>query len=112
MDYNDSIENNIKAIEKILDFAKREKLILAMDSNSRSTTWYDVTTNSRGKLLEEFVASNQLNIINEERKRTPFQSSRGKSNIAITITRNQMLADSKNWEIRRGKRLRSQYNKI
>jgi chlorite dismutase len=58
MDYNDSVESNIKTMEKMLDITKGEKLIIAMDSNSRSTTWYDVTTNSRRKLLEEFVASN------------------------------------------------------
>ena len=70
-----------------------------MDSNARSTTWYDVTTNHRGKLLEEFLASNQLHIINEESTRTTFQSRRGTSNIDITITNNQMLADINNWQI-------------
>jgi hypothetical protein len=99
MDYNDLIENNIKTIEKILDFTKGAKIIIAIDSNSRSKTWHDVTTNSRGKLLEEFVASNQLHIINEDSTRTTFQTGRGKSNIDITITNNQMLADVTNWEI-------------
>jgi hypothetical protein len=99
MDYNDSTVNNIKTIEKIVDFTKGAKLIVAMDSNSRSTTCYEVTTNSTGNLLKEFVASNQLHIINEDSTRTTFQSSRGKSNIDITITNNQMLADIKNWQI-------------
>jgi hypothetical protein len=70
-----------------------------MDSNSRSTTWHDVLTNSRGKLLEEFFASNQLHIINEDSARTTFQSSRGSSNIDLTIVNNQMLAAIKDWEI-------------
>ena len=65
----------------------------------RHTTWYDVTTNHRGKLLEEFLASNQLHTINEESTRTTFQSSRGTSNIDITITNNQMIADINNWQI-------------
>jgi hypothetical protein len=64
MDYNGSIENNIKTIENILEFTKGAKLVIAMDSKSRSKTWHNVTTNSRGKLLKEFVASNQLHIIN------------------------------------------------
>jgi hypothetical protein len=57
LDYNEPIENNIKTIEKMVKFTKGAKLIMAMDCNSRSTTWYDVLTNSRGKALDEFFAS-------------------------------------------------------
>jgi len=39
-DYNDTIGNI--TIEKIVEFTKGAKLILAIDSNSRSTTWHDV----------------------------------------------------------------------
>ena len=98
MDFNDAIVNYFKKIERILEFTKGAKIILAIDSNSRSTTWYDVTTNERGRLLEEFVASNQLHIINEESLRTTFHSIRGQSNIDIAIT-NRMLAAIENWEI-------------
>jgi hypothetical protein len=44
-------------------------------------------------MMEGFVTSNQLHIINEERTLTTFQSSRGESNIALTITNNKMLAN-------------------
>jgi hypothetical protein len=72
---------------------------MGIDSNSRSTTWYDVQTNHRGKVLEEFLASNQLHIINEDSTRTTFHSSRGSSNIDLTIANDQMLAAVKDWEI-------------
>jgi len=49
--------------------------------------------------LEDFIASNNLHVINEDNGRTTFQSSRGKSNIDLTITNNQILADIKNWDI-------------
>jgi hypothetical protein len=45
-----------------------------MDSNARSTTWHGVTTNYRGTMLEEFVSSYQLHIINEDSTRKTFQS--------------------------------------
>ena len=86
-------------MEKILKFTEGAKIIIAMDSNSRSTTWHDVLTNSRDKLLEEFFASNQLHIMNEDSARTTFQSSRGSSNIDLTIVNNQRLAAIKGWEI-------------
>jgi len=69
---------------------------MGVDSNSRSTMWNDKITNLRGKKLEEFVASHHLHIINEENERTTFQSTRGKSNIDLTITNDQMLTYVKN----------------
>jgi hypothetical protein len=74
-----------------------------MDSNSRSSTWHDVLTTSRGKLLEGFLASHQLLIINEDSLETTFQSSRGSSSIDLTIVNNQMLAAIRDWEISKEK---------
>jgi hypothetical protein len=99
MDYNESIETNLRTLEQILDFTEGAKLILATDSNARSTTWHDNITNNRGKILEEFVASNQLHIINEDSPRRTFQSSRGSLNIDLTPVNNVMLADNTDWEI-------------
>jgi hypothetical protein len=64
-----------------LQFTKAEKLIMVVDSNSRSTMWNDKITNPRGKKLEEFVASHHLHVINEKSEKTTFQSTRGKSNL-------------------------------
>ena len=99
MDYNATIDINFKRIEEIITFIKGAKLIIATDSNSRSTAWYDVTTNSRGRMMEDFVASNQLHILNEERTLTTFQSTRGESNIDLTIANNKMLANIWKWDI-------------
>ena len=99
MNYKDPIQNSIKTIENIIKFTKEIKLIIAMDNNSRSTTRHDVLTSSRGKVLEEFFASNQLHIIDEDSTKTTFQSRRGSSNIDLTIVNNQMIAFIKDWEI-------------
>ena len=37
MDYNDSIDITFKRVEKIRPFTKTAKMIIAIDSNSRST---------------------------------------------------------------------------
>jgi hypothetical protein len=55
---------------------------MAIDSNCRSTTWYDVLTNTRGKVLEEFFASNQLYIINEDSTKTKFHTIQSDTNYA------------------------------
>jgi len=61
-----------KRIERILTFTKGAKLIIATDSNSRSIAWHDTTTNHRERMMEDYVASNQLHILNEERAITTF----------------------------------------
>ena len=63
IDSNETIEN-FQTLENILEITEGAKLIIVMDSNARSTTWHDVITNNRSKMLEEFVASNQLHIFN------------------------------------------------
>jgi hypothetical protein len=70
-----------------------------MDSNARSTSWHDTTTNNRGKTPELFIAGNQLYIINEDSPRRTFQRSRRTSNVDLTIVNNPMLADVTHWEI-------------
>ena len=99
MDYNDPIVNNLQTLEQTLDLTKGAKLRVAMDSNARSTICHDTTTNNTGKPLEKFIAGNQLYIINEDSPMRTFQSSRGTSNIYLTIVNNPMLADIIHWEI-------------
>jgi len=49
--------------------------------------------------MEDFVASNELHIFNEERTLKTFQSSRGESNIDLTIANNKMPANIQNCDI-------------
>jgi len=51
---------------------------MGVDSNSRSTMWHDKITNTRGKKLEEFVASHHLHVINENTKEQLFRAPEGK----------------------------------
>ena len=70
-----------------------------MDSNARSTTWYDAITNRRGKILEEFILSNRLNIRgNEDSAITTFESTMGTSNIDLTIADNKMIELLHTWQ--------------
>jgi len=109
--YNEPTDN-IKTVERILKFTKGGKLLLAIDSNSRSTTWHDIKNNLRWKALEEFLSYNQLHIISEDSARTTFQSSRRSSNIDLTIANNNMLAAIKDWELLEEQNCSDHNNKI
>jgi hypothetical protein len=78
-------------------FAKGGGLLVAIDGNTRSKTWYDVKTNKRGRLLEEFTIGNRMHFINEDSQITTFESSRGNSNVDLTIADNKMVALIKEW---------------
>jgi hypothetical protein len=98
-DINRPLDTDMQKIEATLAHAKGAGVIVTMDSNSRSTSWHDVTTNRRGKILEKFLMSKQLHIINEESCYTTFWSSRGASNIDLTFTNNQVLDIAREWVI-------------
>jgi hypothetical protein len=91
LDINRPIFIDIQKMEATLAHATGVGVIIAMDSNSRSTSWYDILTNRRRKILKEFLMSKQLHIINEESCYTTFWSSRGTRNIDLTVVNNQAL---------------------
>ena len=50
--------------------------------------------------MEEYILRQQLYILNEDAKeKTTFMSSRGASNIDLTLTNNRMVTHIANWEI-------------
>jgi len=59
------LDTDMQKIEATIAHAKGAGVIIAMDSNSKSTSWHDIKTNRRAKILEEFLMSKQLHIINE-----------------------------------------------
>jgi hypothetical protein len=93
------IEMDLSKIEVVLQHANGAEVLLAMDSNFRSASWYDSTTNARGRILEEYLMSKQLYILNEESINTTFQNQRGASNIDLTIINNKILRTVVEWEI-------------
>jgi hypothetical protein len=70
---------------------------LVIDCNSASTSWHD--TQTKGRILEEFLLSKHLHILNEESTSTTFLNNRGSSNIDLTIISNQLLRAVEHWEV-------------
>jgi hypothetical protein len=50
-DIQDQIENNLNEIDEIRKLTKGGKILIAADTNARSKTWHDHSSNSRGKNL-------------------------------------------------------------
>jgi hypothetical protein len=90
-DINRQIEDDLNKIKANMQHAKGTGTIIAMDSNARSTTWHDHITNLRGRILEEFLVSVQLHILNEDSNLTTYLSNRGSGNIDLTVISNFIL---------------------
>jgi exonuclease III len=95
---NYPLEPDLAKIEAILQHAKGVGVIIAMDSNAKSTLWYDTLSNDRGKILEEFISSKQLYTMNEA-SNTTFCNRIGNSNIELTLINSQLLRNVSGWEI-------------
>ena len=85
------IERELDKIDEIQEFTKDNGLVIMVDSNSRSTTWHDIQTHKRGKIMEEYIISKNLYIMNEESEWTTFQDRRGSSIIDLTVVNKQLL---------------------
>jgi hypothetical protein len=97
-DIQDQIVKNLNKLDEIMKLTKSGKILIAADTNSRSKTWHDLITNTRGKKLEEYLAGTRLHIINEDSKRNTFNN-RGASNTDLTIANNNLLTNVHSWEI-------------
>ena len=50
-DSHSDIEEDIRQLEKAMDYTKGSGLIIAVDSNARSKMWHDTVTIQRRKIL-------------------------------------------------------------
>jgi hypothetical protein len=99
LDIKRSIDEDLKKTPAVMTHAKGTGIVFAIDSKARSTTWNDVLTNKRGKKMEEFLISNHLHIMNEERCNSTFQPCRGARKIDLTIFNNTAIKYLQEWTI-------------
>jgi hypothetical protein len=93
------IQHDIRKVERVINRAKHTGVLFAADSNARSTLRHDIGTNTRGKILEEFIMSKQLYIMKEDSCYTAFSNRLGSSNIDLALTNSQLLDSFSGWEI-------------
>jgi hypothetical protein len=98
-DREHQIEDDLIKMESILHHSKNTGVLIASDCNARSTLWHDKLTNTRGRILEEFITSKQLFILNEDSCNTTFRNRLGTSNIDLTIIGPRLLNSITGWLI-------------
>jgi hypothetical protein len=92
--YWDGLKNTMpEALVETINYARDKQLqfIIGIDANAHSTTWGSSQDNTRGKIMELFIASNNMEIHNKQNNPT-FQTFREgrliQSTIDLTLTSN------------------------
>lgn len=93
------IEPFLINVEKVLNNLNSNKVIVLMDSNARSPLWFSNETDERGKIVEEFLLSRNLFVINEPNNPPTFLSVNGQSNIDVTLVSESMLTVIGGWRV-------------
>jgi hypothetical protein len=58
-DINRNIDIDLRKIEAIIQHSHHAGILIAIDNNTRSSSWHDILTNGRGRILEKFLTSRQ-----------------------------------------------------
>jgi hypothetical protein len=71
----------LKNIQTVIDKIKPNYYLIAMDSNAHSNVWFDRRNDERGHEILQFIAKNNLILLNNNEEEPTFDSSRGQSSI-------------------------------
>ena len=67
-----------------------KKVLICSDTNSRSSFWKDHDTNDRGRMFEQFLATNEVTVLNTEGVET-FKNANGSSVIDLVLANSNLL---------------------
>lgn len=94
-----SLEEHLTHLEKALLALHGEQVLVGLDANARSMLWGSGETNRRGEKLEKLIKSLQLNVENTPGEPSTYYSTRGESNIDVTLT-TKVTKIVKEWRVR------------
>jgi len=75
------------------------RTIIGGDIRAFSTRWGGKKTNSKGKLVEDFIDNEHLVLMNLEGQPYTFSGPRGENNIDITLVTQDLSATISNWKV-------------
>lgn len=94
---NHAVQNIDNCLVKAANYDK--PIILGIDSNAHSQLWQCETTNQRGQVFEETIATHGMHVCNTGNKCT-YVSTIGKSIIDITLVSSTLVDRISEWTVR------------
>jgi exonuclease III len=96
---NESLDSKLNNIQKVLNESEIKNIVICMDSNSHSKVWYDRHDDNRGDQINEFLAQNNLILLNNNENKPTFESNVGQSSIDLTIISPEMIGLITDWDV-------------
>jgi len=93
------IDQELSHIQNSLNTLKPKNLIIAMDSNAHSRVWFNDRDDERGNILNDFIAQNNLLILNNNETIPSYHTTRGESFIDITLININSAPLVKDWAV-------------
>ena len=94
----DTLEQDFTPIKNFLASVKPLHLIWGLDAKSKHSMWYSPTTDTRGRLLVDFLTSHGLLTANEKDGPT-YSGPTGVSCIDVTVTTINFAHKIQNWRV-------------
>lgn len=98
--YSDEIEEHLRHLEKVCHSLRGKRLIVAVDSNARSSLWGPQETDERGAQLEDLIRSFSLQIVNDADQPPTYWTARGSSFIDVTLASPAISQFVGEWRVR------------
>jgi len=95
--YN-TLKQDLTPIETFLTTVNPKNFIWGLDTNSKHSLWHSPTTDSRGRMLANFLSSHGLLSINEKDGPT-YSGPTGDSWIDITVSTNELARKIQHWRV-------------
>jgi hypothetical protein len=103
--FSEPTERGVERLQKVLDGLNNrdaKDIVISADVNARSASWHDVKTDRRGEIVDEFVTTNGLEIINRGDQPQTFESHyRGSTNLDVTLAR-LTKGEITDWKVKPG----------
>ena len=98
--HNSSNEFNITKLSEVLTNITSNKICFGIDSNAYSPSWGSEDEDSRGEQLSQFIASEDLIILNDGDTPTyHHQTQMSESFIDITVVSSELVNRTNNWSV-------------
>lgn len=97
--FSHDINRYIRKLKNILSVLRGKRVVLALDANAKSALWHFGIGDERGLILEEFIAEESLVVVNEESENYTYSSTRGQSNIDVTLTTENLTNMLRDWKV-------------
>jgi hypothetical protein len=95
----ENIEIGVRQLGEVLNHLKGRKVIIGIDANAKSPLWNSRSTDDRGEALEAVIAQYGLHIANKTGHAYTFETTRGRSNIDITLTSPELILLLEEWKV-------------